>query len=311
MSAAATRGHVDTGGRSALGWALAFAGLWTLVEVIAAPLLASMPIAQLVWLRYAVHLVVVLLVWGRARPFALLGTGRPALQAFRSALMLVMPMSWALSVWSGQAPSSVMAVFWSAAVMIPGFAVLLGHERPGARAWAAAVLAWGAAALACGTVRPPELSGWPLPLAMAASFALYVVLTRSLRHEPIGTNLFWTGAGVFVLLTPAMPAVWQPVPVDLAARVVAVGTLGVGALYALDRMAAAAPVGATAPALAAQAAILPAIAVAMSHSSTAETLGATLLLVLCAGCWWAAGVAGQGRPDARRNASNRGHGAIR
>ena len=303
----------DDAPRRALGWLFVFVVAWTVVEAIAAPLLGKLSPYQVVWMRYGIHLVVVALVWGRRDPASLMRTGRPVLQMFRSGLMLAMPASWAIAVAGGMDARAVMAVFWIAPLLIVGFAVMLRQERVHAARWSTAGVAVGAAWLASGAAHLPVPAEWPLPLAMAGTFALYVVLTRSLATEPTPVNLFYTGAGVFVLLTPAMPAVWSAVSAPDVLRMVAVGTIGVVALYALDRMAGAAPVGRTAPAHAIQ----PALLVLGGAAGTAgrwEVAGATTIVALVAALWVAGAVrsrTAEPTPDRGIAAASRRHGASR
>jgi hypothetical protein len=73
-------------------------------------------------------------------------------------------------------------------------------------------------------------------LTSAASFSLYVVMTRMLRGESLRANLFYTALGVFAVLSLFMPTVWVT-PTSHDARVmVLIGALGLVALLALDRM---------------------------------------------------------------------------
>ena len=86
-----------------------------------------------------------------------------------------------------------------------------------------------------------------LPFVMAITFAAYVVMTRVLRTEPGHVNLFYTALGVFLALSPFIPAVWiMPNGQDLLV-LTGIGLIGYLALFALDRMAAAAPVSISAP----------------------------------------------------------------
>jgi drug/metabolite transporter (DMT)-like permease len=82
---------------------------------------------------------------------------------------------------------------------------------------------------------------------MAVTFSLYVVMTRSLRSETTRANLFYTALGVFVVLTPFMPRIWSTPSLHDMMVLGGVGLLGYLALYALDRLAAAAPVSVAAP----------------------------------------------------------------
>lgn len=225
----------------------AFAALWAAIEALGALVLHRYSPYQVVWVRYAVHLAVMLAVWGWRQPRSLVGTQRPAFQLARSLLMLGMPASWIIGMQSGMAPSTLMCVFWLNPLLILLLAWIFLHERIAPRLWIAT------AGAACGAVilHPPErLEAVPLlvlPLAMALCFSLYVVMTRSLRTESTRTNLFYTALGVFLALTPAMPGLWvTPEPFD-ALVMCAIGVLGLAALYLIDRMAAAAPVSVSAP----------------------------------------------------------------
>ncbi len=304
---------VDAGPRVALAWLVAVAVLWTAVETVAAPLLARLSPYQVVWMRYAVHLAVVWIIWGRGSLRSLARTRRPMLQVGRSALMIAMPASWATAVALGTDPHDIMAVFWMAPLLMVAFAFALGHEPFRLWRWVAAGAAVAGAWLASGAFRLPQAAEWPLPLAMAASFALYVVLTRSLRNEPIEVNLFWTGAGVIVPLTLVMPFVWiAPSAGDLA-RVVVVGGLGVAGLYALDRMAAAAPVGLTAPAHGLPPALFAVMtSIAVAPPGWREAAGVLSIAALVAALWFVASPdrAPHGNRTSASTAASRPPGAI-
>jgi len=206
--------------------------LWSLVEIVAALATREIPIPELVWLRYLFHLSFMLLVVAPIAGTGFIRTGRPVLQIFRSLLMLVMPLSFmlALPVMSaGQA----FAEFWIAPVLVLLMAAAIG-ERASWLTWAAVVLGWCGAAITYRTA----LAGlhWSVyPVIMAASFALYVVLTRVLdRTETLLANLFYTAAGVAIALTPVIPFIWQPPSLKVLAVCAAVGLLGWVSLWTLE-----------------------------------------------------------------------------
>jgi drug/metabolite transporter (DMT)-like permease len=166
--------------------------------------------------------------------------------------MLVMPASWILGMQHGVQPDTLMAVFWTSPLLIIVLAHLLLGERAPAAVWAVGGLSClGASLLFLRGPLPLSLQ-LLFPLGMALSFSLYIVMTRSLRHEAIRANLFYTALGVFVALSPLMPSLWvTPSARDFLAMV-GVGLLGWVALFALDRMAAGAAVSLTAPVLSMQ-----------------------------------------------------------
>lgn len=243
----------------------AFVLVWTVVEATAASLLKRYSPYQVVWTRYAVHLVLLALICGWRQPSRLWRTTRPGFQIARSLLMLVMPASWVVSTQWGVPMSTTMAVFWLAPLLIMGWAaIFLGERSP----W----WMWGLCALASLGGMVLFVPQWPpapwllaAPVAMAASFSLYIVMTRSLRTEGVRANLFYTALGVLLALTPFMPGLWiTPGLADLA-RMAAVGALGLVGLWMVDRLAAAAPVSVSAPVCYLQLSATIVAAIALGH----------------------------------------------
>lgn len=241
-----------SGGRRSMLLMAGFVFLWTVVELIAGSLLVKYSPYQVVWMRYGIHLVAMLLVFGWTQPASLWRTARPARQWLRSLLMLVMPASWIIGTQRGVHPDTLMAVFWTSPLLILALAHLLLGERAPWQVWLAAALSCAGANLLFVRGPLPMSINLLFPLGMALSFSLYVVMTRTLRHEPLRVNLFYTAVGVFVALTPVMPGLWRtPSALDFLAML-GVGLIGWVTLYALDRMAAAAEVSQSAPVLSLQ-----------------------------------------------------------
>jgi len=237
-------------GRSAMLLLALFAAAWAFVEgVFGARLQLHYSLMQVVWCRYAVHLACLLLIVGWRAPSRLWRTRRVGFQLSRSVLMLVMPASFALSLAAGDRPGTVWAMFWIAPLMILGFARWALGERVPRWVWAVAAIGSGVAAVMAEPSLPRSLAGALLPLAMALSFSVYVVMTRSLRDEPVQANLFFTALGVFALLTPLMPFVWVTPNLHDAVLLAGIGIVGLLALWALDRACERAPVAQVAPTL--------------------------------------------------------------
>jgi hypothetical protein len=239
--------------RLAMLWMALFAVSWAVLEEeLGSRLRQPIPLTQIVWCRYASHLTLVVLIWGRRTPSQLWRTSRPTLQIGRSLLMLVMPLSFGAAVAFGGGLSAVWAAFWIAPLLILLFAAPITRERMPLWIWLVTAMACvGAVAV----IAPSSaVRGWSLigAGAMAGSFALYVVLTRVLRSEPLATNLFYTAFGVFVPLTLLMLRDWQMPSLHDAVILFAIGALGLLALFALDRAASTAPVWWSAPFLALQ-----------------------------------------------------------
>lgn len=270
--------------RSALH-ALAFVVLWSAVETIAGGVLRAYSPYQVVFTRYVVHLALAAALWARGDPASLLRTRRPGYQLVRSLLMLVMPASWVMAGERGVPIDTTLAVFWLSPLLILLFARLALGERSPRSAWILAAIA-SAGAIALHRPRElPPLALLPLPLAMGVSFSLYVAMTRALRSEPLRANLTHTALWVALPLSFAMPRLWTtPSPRDLAVMI-AIGVLGFATLWALDRMAAAAPLAAAAPVVALQAPIALAMVALLGGDLPGPRRALAVLLVVAAAAW--------------------------
>jgi drug/metabolite transporter (DMT)-like permease len=234
--------------RRAMALMAAFALAWVLLEdVVGAHVQGHYPLMQVVWCRYAVHLVAMLLLFGWRDPGRLWRTRRPVFQLSRSLLMLAMPLSFALSLRVGLPSDTVWGEFWFAPLCTLLIARLMMGERVPWPVWAATAAGWLGSAV---ILRPAaELTPGTalLPLAMALSFGVYLAMTRSLRSEVVHANLFYTAVGVFALLSPVMPMIWVTPNVHDALVLVCIGLVGLFALFLLDRAAAMAPLAASTP----------------------------------------------------------------
>jgi drug/metabolite transporter (DMT)-like permease len=240
-----------TPARRSIMFMAGFAILWTVLEMVGGRLRASYSPYQVVWSRYGVHLALMFVLVGWRDPRALLQTRRPVFQMLRSMMMLVMPASFITALRLGLDVGTIMAVFCLSPLLILLLAAAFLKERAASSTWLAALaVSLGGMLLA----QPGLLEPTPLlllPLAMAASFSVYVVMTRALKGESLIANLVYTGLGVFVALTAMMPRVWVAPGLHDTVVLIAVGALGLAALWSLDRMTSV-PVSVAAPFVALQ-----------------------------------------------------------
>ncbi len=267
-----------------------FAVLWAVLEdELGVRLRHPYDLTEIVWFRYATHLLVVGLVWGVRQPTTFWRTSRLGLQLGRSILMLIMPVSFALAVMQGAPASAVWAVFWSAPLMIVCFARVLSPERVPAWVWAVTIAASLGAIAMVGPRGLPGGMGAVWPVLMAASFALYVVLTRTLRTETLSANLFYTAVGVIIPLSVYVPRIWVMPSRHDAVILFGIGALGFLALLALDRAAERAEVSRTAAFLTLQVAAVLFInwSRQTAQFSTVTLVGALLVVSSLTALWFA------------------------
>ena len=270
---------------------IAFGVLWAVLEAVATHLSHAYSPYQVVWTRYAVHLGFMLAVWGWRQPLSLVKTHRPVFQFGRSALMLIMPASFVVGLTRGLDRDTLMAVFWVTPLLILAFsAIFLRETATFMLSLAAGGAVAGAVLLSSPEHSPPSIRSLLWPLVMAGSFSLYVVMTRSLRTESTRANLFYTALGVFLALSPLMPAVWVTPTLHDLAVMVAIGLLGWVSLYCLDRMAADAPVTEVAPLSAVQVVAVVVLGTLAGHFQPRPEIWAGLALIVGAGLltWWRA-----------------------
>ena len=164
-------------------------------------------------------------------------------------MMLIMPLSFALSLTWGVPVLFTWAIFWLSPLMVICLAAAWQHERPSRASWIGIVLG----SLGVVAVTAPTLPASPFapfaPLVMALSFSVYIVMTQSLRTEHLETNLFYTAVGVFAVLTLFMPSVWIAPSLHDIEMIVGIGAVGFVSLLLLDQAVRCAPVSATSPAL--------------------------------------------------------------
>lgn len=221
--------------RAGMGFALAFAVVWSLIEVFVTRLDQRYDLVQVEGVRFGVHLLLMAGVWGRLHSTPVWRTGRPMAQILRGLCMLGLPFGFLASLMAGASIPVALTGLWLAPLFALVLAALFLRDRAPRALWVCA--AAGLAAVVCllAPARPSSLSMLVMPVLTGLSFALYLALTRSLRHEPIQTNLFYVGLVGFLTLLPFMPGVWVVPGLRDAALLVGVGMFGYVALWLLER----------------------------------------------------------------------------
>jgi drug/metabolite transporter (DMT)-like permease len=222
--------------RPDLRWVVAFVSLWAAEEALTALVLGRYGLAQVVWLRFAMHLVLLTAIFVGRDVVSLVRTRRPFLQLTRGSMMVLMPACWLLGVEGGMPPSTVMSLFWLAPLMILVLARLALGESASPRLWMATAAACGGVFALTGPHPMPRFDLLVFPIGMALSFSAFVVMSRALRDEAPQANLFYIGLPVVLILAPLMPAQWvTPTPADLLIQA-GIAVLGLGGLVALQRL---------------------------------------------------------------------------
>jgi drug/metabolite transporter (DMT)-like permease len=232
-----------TGAALAVAAIACFAALDTGTKAIGA-----MPVAMVMWFRYAVQTGLTAATQLPRRGRALFVTRHPWLQALRGALLLATSVAVYLSL-RVMAVGELTAIVMLTPIVLTIVSAFAFAERVSAARWGLIALAFAGALM----VVQPGGSGFAaamlLPLlALAANTAFHLVTSRLARVDDVGTMQFYTGLTGAAIATVALPFAWAPVASWGAwATLVAIcvlSTLGHGLLiaaYARAGIAALAP----------------------------------------------------------------------
>ena len=208
--------------------------IWAVMEIITQVVAVGYSIYQVIWMRYAAHLLLMVAVFGPRYGRRLFATSRPGLQIVRGLMMLGMPVSFILASPS-MSTGNILAIFWLAPFMIMGLALVWLRERVPWYSWGLALLGYACILV---LVRPGgtfSLPGSLLALAMGASLSLYIVLSRILREEPALPSLIYTAVSVLVPMSLRVPFVWKPLTLQSSLLMAAIGLLGFALLWVLEK----------------------------------------------------------------------------
>ena len=184
--------------------------LMPVMNAMAKALTVDYPLVQVVWARFAGHLVCMTLLFWPGRGWQLFRSRRPALQFARSAIMFASNGCYIVAL-STVALATASAIMFTAPLMVTALSVPFLGERVGARRWSAVGVGFIGALI---IIRPgldtPGFDatglGVILLLISAATFAIYQVLTRKLsdRDSP-ETMIVYTALIAAVVMSCVIP----------------------------------------------------------------------------------------------------------
>ncbi|MCB0171120.1 MAG: DMT family transporter [Anaerolineae bacterium] len=189
---------------------------------------------QTVWMRYGIHLIFMLAVFGPRHRTNLIKTKMLKLQLIRPLLMIGMPLFFIFSL-SFMSLHNTLSIFWVTPLMILSMGFFLLGEKVNVVRWASALIGLVGVLL---ILHPNHGAlGWSaiLPLGMAFCFSLYGIMTRTLYTDGTLTNLFYTALVVFIPWSLGLPLFWQPLNLQALISMVMIGILGYMGLFFLDK----------------------------------------------------------------------------
>jgi drug/metabolite transporter (DMT)-like permease len=181
---------------------------FAILDTSAKWLVATLPVMQVVWLRFLFHVIFSALLLGPRSGLSLVRTRRPGLQLLRS---MMLPAMTALNFWALQylQLAETGAIQFAVPILIAVFGALLGERLDRGR-WIAVMVGFVGVML---IVRPGTEGFHPallLSLGNAVLYALFNLLTRKLvgTESPEATQ-FLSALGAAVVFAPLALAVWR------------------------------------------------------------------------------------------------------
>jgi drug/metabolite transporter (DMT)-like permease len=220
--------------------------LFTLMDAAVKGLVARYPVPQIIWVRFAAQLFIVLLLL-RGRVPAMLRTPYPGLHLARGVTQFATgALFFASLAHIGLAEAQALADI-SPVLITLGAAVFLG-ERLGPRRMLGVIAALTGALIiirpGAGVFTPAAL----LPLAAAVTFAANALLTRAVApKETAWTGMLYAGVICTGLASLALPFVWVPVAMADLPMLIAIGVLGTAAQFCIIRSFSLAEAAVVAP----------------------------------------------------------------
>jgi len=167
------------------------------------------PVPMLVWARYTVHTVLMLLVFAPRFGAGLLRTNQPAGQVLRAALLMGSTACY-FGALSFLPMAEVKAVSFISPLLVTVLAVWWLREEVSRARWLAVVVGFLGVLF---IVRPGSaMLQWPALLAVGAAFcySLYQIMTRKFSEtENVFTTLFYTALVGCVLMSLIVPLFWK------------------------------------------------------------------------------------------------------
>lgn len=182
---------------------------FSMLDTTAKYLVQIYPTGQVVWARYAGHVVLAALILLPQHGLGLLQTARPGLQVIRSLLLFgATCTNFAALQYLQLAETS--AIFFSTPLMVAVLAVPLLGERIGPRRWAAICIGFLGVMV---VVRPGlGLMHWAVSLSLLSALCggLYQITTRKLAGvDRAVTTTFYSALIGALAITPLVPFLWQ------------------------------------------------------------------------------------------------------
>jgi drug/metabolite transporter (DMT)-like permease len=189
---------------------------FALLDATAKHLSQTFNVPLLVWARYTVHFLLMVILLGPRFRLGLIATRRPVAQVVR-ALLLVAITGFAMAAFRIMPLAETTALIFVTPLIVALLAGPMLGEKVGASRWAAALAGFAGVLLIArpGSALPP--AGVAYAAVAAVCYAFYQIQTRRMTatEKPL-TMVFYTALTGSVSMSLALPWIWHgPAPTTL------------------------------------------------------------------------------------------------
>jgi len=229
------------------GIGLMLAGIWAFSfgDVIGKYLVADYPVGQLLFLRACAALALLAPMMWRAR-HEFMRLERPGLHVVRVLLSTLESAAFFTSVIYLPL-ADVITYYLACPIFVTALSAIVLREKVGWRRWAAVLVGVGGVLIA---LRPStQTISWPALIALGGglSFAMLMLVTRSLRGAPDIVLASSQSIGTLVFGALLLPVGWQTPTLPAFGMFMLAGAISVGALVCVNRSLKLAPASVVVP----------------------------------------------------------------
>ena len=229
-----------------IAWMLLTMFCFVTMDAVAKLLLQSYPVVQVLWARFAMHILWVLVFMAMAGRIRI-SSNRIGLQLLRSVCLMLVTICFFMGIKSVQL-ATASTIMFTGPILVTVLAIPLLGEKVGIRRWMGVLVGFCGALV---VVRPGFVTletGILFLLAAAFCHSFYLIITRKIRafDEPI-TSLFFTGAVGAVVFSLVVPWHWSWPDLRGWGLFIALGFIGSISHFFLIRAYRLAPASVVAP----------------------------------------------------------------
>ena len=211
-----------------------FGLFWAAYLAVSVFLPRGYSVFEVLWGRYALHVILTILIVGPIRGGSLIASRRPVLQLARGLLMVATSIAAALAA-NGMSIDDVRTYLWLAPFIVVALDRFFRDTPSPPSVWIACTISWIGVVL---ILHPHIPAGYRAPfwaIVATVTFAGYELVTPSLRSDAATTSVFYSGLAVLIVMSAIVPWVWKPLTMHAVMVYLGMGIAGWLSLLFLDK----------------------------------------------------------------------------